>query len=327
MLAAAASALLVGVGVLAPASAQAFGQVPSATTVGLDLDSDAFPVGHRVAATVSGSVLDGKALHGRWTLTVSGPGGAVVVADEAVNAASLETGTAFDAGDAGDYRATLQFTPSSPLDEQPASAARTFEVRVVGSIVTVTHGALTAGSSGTLTAAIALADTRPAGGTVRFRVDDTDTDADTDGCTPQSTGARTAGCTLRLPALAAGAHVAHLRWEGSDVYAVGVADVPFTVAASAGGAPGAPAKGGGAGGGSATHAATPAPGASASTRIPTAGSTTAPVAAGQPLDPRTAGATSGIPLLPIAIVVVAVLLCAAIVLTVVVVVRRRRPSA
>jgi hypothetical protein len=323
-----AGALLAGGGVLIPASAQAAGSAPrisapAATAMAIELDSPAFPVGDAVQVSISGRVLDGRALSGTWSLTLSSAEGpSVLAANMPVNTANFLTGFSFRAGKAGDYGLTVAFTPSNLLAEQSSQAQTSFEVRIVGSTMTAAAPQLTAGTPGTLDTTIKLADSLPAGGTVRLILDGDDSGIT---CDPVPSGTQTVGCPLKLPAsLTAGAHTAKLRWENSPNYAVAVATVQLTVA------PPKKSSGGGSGSGSGGGAApAPAPAAASASASPraTPKATATPIAAGAPaIDPHAADATGPIPLLPIIIAVIALLLCAAIVLTVVLVVRSRAPK-
>jgi hypothetical protein len=325
LLALAVGALLAGGGVLIPASAQA-AHALRVTSMFVSVDAQTYAVGAQVNATVTGRVDGSAPLSGRVSLTVVGQSGSVTVSDQPVSAVNFSTVIAFRAGDPGTYGVKVLFTPANRDLLTGSSASTDFESRLGGSTLTAKAPTLTAGTAGTLTTTIALADSKPAGGTVRLRLDDGDDIVAT--CDPQSTGAKSAGCPLALPAtLTAGTHTAQLRWEGSPFYAAADATVTFTVSApakkSSGSGGGGSGNGGSGGGGAAAPAPTASPTASAARPTPTA----TPLAAGQPaIDPRNTDATSPIPLLPIIVAVIALLLCAGIVLTVVLVVRSRTPK-
>jgi hypothetical protein len=318
LLALAVGALLAGGGVLIPASAQA-AHALSVTSMFVSVDAQTYAVGAQVNATVTGRTNGGAPLSGRVSLTVVGPSGSMTVSDQPVSAVNFSTVIAFRAGDPGTYGVKVLFTPANRDLLTGSSASTDFESRLGGSTLTGKAPALTAGTSGTLTATLALADTQPAGGTVQLRLDDGD-DVVTS-CDPQSTGAKTAGCPLALPTmLGAGAHTAHLRWQGSAFYTAADATVPITV-----NAPASKGGGSGSGGGAAqAPAAAPTPTATPTPRATPAVTPTATTPAA--IDPSNTDATSPIPLLPIIIAVIALLLCAGIVLTVVLVVRSRTPK-
>jgi hypothetical protein len=319
LLALAVGALLAGGGVLIPASAQA-AHALSVTSMFVSVDAQTYAVGAQVNATVTGRTNGGAPLSGRVSLTVVGPSGSMTVSDQPVSAVNFSTVIAFRAGDPGTYGVKVLFTPANRDLLTGSSASTDFESRLGGSTLTGKAPAFTAGTSGTLTATIALAGTQPAGGTVQLRLDDGD-DVVTS-CDPQSTGAKTAGCPLALPTtLGAGAHTAHLRWQGSAFYTAADATVPITV-----NAPASKGGGSGSGGGAAPAPAAPAPATPSATATPRATPAVTPTATPAAIDPSNTDATSPIPLLPIIIAVIALLLCAGIVLTVVLVVRSRTPK-
>jgi hypothetical protein len=163
---AAAGLIAAGAGVLAPAAAWADS---ASTVVTVTTDSTFYTAGQTVTAHIRMHRSNGTAMDGTWSVkTVEpGPSYSTILAGQPASGPTIDTFVNIPAAAAGDYVVYADFKPNNATQQGAGTGQANFSVRIGGVSLTETHGALTAGSGGSLAALISLpSGSQPVGGTV-----------------------------------------------------------------------------------------------------------------------------------------------------------------